>query len=150
MYRKSRKHYLALMIIIIGLSISLIALLISGCRPYQDPSKTPENSTTDKGNPKLDSQLNKLIAALAKGQATAIAQSMNIPLNNGSVRVIIECQAGQLESGKQAALNAGATVETYYNNSIQALVPITSLTNLSMSTSVQAIHLPMLPLPMSQ
>ena len=84
-----------------------------------------------KGNPKLDSQLNRLVDAGSLG----------------TVRVIIESMPDQLEAASEAATNAGAKVETSYGNLLQVMVPITSLTTLASATSIRLIRMPQQPLP---
>src|SRR4030042_329679 len=81
--------------------VMLLTLLPAACGPNQSGAG-PSLSVTPslppkKDNPKLDSQLNQLVAAQAKGEVITFAQQANIPLTNGSVRVIIECVAGPLK-----------------------------------------------------
>ena len=44
-------------------------------------------------------------------------------------------------------MNAGAELETRYDNLLQALVPIASLTTLADEASIQLIRLPQHPVP---
>ena len=100
-----------------------------------------------KGNPKLDSQLNQLVDAERHGEAASFAEQSDIELVDRSVRVIIECVPGQLEAATEAATNAGAKLETSYDNLLQVVVPITSLTTLAEVASIHFIRLPQYPLP---
>ena len=101
----------------------------------------------DKGNPKLDSQLNQLVRAERLGEADSFAEQSNIELINGSVRVIIECVPGQVDDATGAATNAGARLETSYKDLLQVVVPITSLTTLTDAESIHLIRLPQYPVP---
>lgn len=68
-------------------------------------------------------------------------------LLGGSVRVIIECVPGHLEAASKAATNAGAKLETNYDNLLQVVVPIASLSTLADAESIRFIRLPQQPLP---
>jgi len=138
--------------IILTVVIILSLLMIIGCQVESEPAKTPSSASSspipkspEKGNPKLDSQLNQLIQAENLGNAEAFAQQSNIELVYGAVRVIIECFPGQLESATEAATNAGAELETRYDNLLQALAPIASLTTLANEESIRFIRLPQQP-----
>ena len=111
------------------------------------PMACISHSSADKGNPKLDSQLNQLVLAEAHGEAASFAQQHNIELVNGSVRVIIECIPGQLEAAAEAATSAGAKLEASYDNLLQVVVPVTSLNALADAESIRFIRLPQEPLP---
>ena len=50
----------------------------------------PPIELPDKGNPKLDSQLNQLVSAEISRKAAGFAQESNIELVEGNVRVIVE------------------------------------------------------------
>ncbi len=65
----------------------------------------------------------------------------------GSVRVIIECVPGQLEAASEAATNAGAKLEASYENLLQVVVPVASLSTLADAVSIHFIRLPQQPLP---
>jgi hypothetical protein len=127
--------------------IAILALFMIACssngganlHPYVPP---------DKGNPKLDSQLNQLVLAQAKGEAASFAEKSNIDITNGRIRVVIECVPGQVEAASQAAINAGAEVETTYENLLQVSVPITTLTALADAESIRFIRLPQQPVPL--
>ena len=99
----------------------------------------PENS-----NPKLDSQLNSLASAATPEEAASFAQQYSIELDNGSIRVVIECEAGQIAAVSTAASALG-TVETSYTNLIQATVPVSQLTALADITGVKFIRQPFYP-----
>ena len=101
----------------------------------------------EKGNPKLDSQLNQLVRAERLGEADSFAEQSNIELINGSVSVIIECVPGQVDDATVAATNAGARLETSYKDLLQVVVPITSLTTLTDAESIHLIRLPQYPVP---
>lgn len=128
--------------------ISLLPLLLVACGPNQNaPESSPTYVAPKKGNPKLDSQLNQLVAAQANGEAASFARQANIPLDNGRVRVVIECVPGQLDAASKAAVTAGAVVETTYENLIQVLIPVTALNALADAESIKTVRLPQQPVP---
>ena len=143
-----------IMLRIIILLIMLPALIMVGCQQQPEPAPTLSPmpnplppASPDKGNPKLDSQLNQLVRAERNGEATSFAEQSSIELVDGAVRVIIECVPGELEAATEAATNAGAKLETSYRNLLQVVVPITSLTTLADAESIHFIRLPQYPLP---
>ena len=99
-----------------------------------------------KGNPRLDSSLNRLAAAETSEQAIRLAQEGNIRLSDGNVRVIIEALPGQVDAAMQAAASI-AVIETSHGDSIQALVPISQLTALAESPGVRYVRTPWYPIP---
>ncbi len=134
-------------IVVLLVSIGGFALVPAACTSSQDEINLPPLDLPDKGHPKLDSQLNRLVNAERNGEAASFAEQSDIGLFNGSVRVIIECVPGQLEAATEAATNAGARVETSHDNLLQVVVPITSLSTLADAASIRFIRLPLYPLP---
>ncbi len=135
-----------------GITIAVVPLVIvlalfPACTSGQDVIDLPPPELPDKGNPKLDSQLNQLVSAESRGEAASFAEQSDIEWVDGSVRVIIECVPGQIEAASEAATNAGAKLETSYDNLLQVVVPITSLTTLADAASIRFIRLPQYPLP---
>lgn len=133
--------------VVLLVSIGMLALGTVACTPGQDINNLPPLDSPDKGNPKLDSQLNQLVRAERRGEATSFAEQSDIELIDGSVRVIIESLPGQVEAATQAATNAGAKLETSYDNLLQVVVPITKLSTLADAAGIRFIRLPYYPLP---
>jgi hypothetical protein len=140
-------------LLIISLLLSSLTMAV-GCQQQPEPAPTLSSmpnplppTSPDKGNPKLDSQLNQLVLAESRGEAASFAKQSNIELVDGAVRVIIECAPGQLEAATKAATSAGAKLETSYENLLQVVVPITSLTTLADAASIRFIRLPQYPSP---
>ena len=140
--------------LIIGISLIISPLLLSSCLAYEgQPASGKEEQDLapielpEKGNPKLDSQLNQLIQAEGLGEAASFAEQGSIELVNGAVRVIIECVPGEIEAATEAATNAGAKLETSYRNLLQVVVPITKLSTLADAESIRFIRLPQYPSP---
>ena len=127
--------------------VSTLFLTSLACASGQDVIDILPSELPDKGNPKLDSQLNQLLHAEKNGEAESFAEQHGIDLVDGKVRVIIECENGQLDSAVKAATEAGANVETSYENLLQIVVPISSLDNLTDAASIRFIRLPQYPLP---
>lgn len=133
-------------ILLLLASVGVLALF-PACTSGGDTTNLPPSSLPGKGNPKLDSQLNQLVSAEKRGELAAFAKQSNIELFNGDVRVIIECVPGQLEAASRAATNAGAKLEASYENLLQVVVPVTSLSSLADAESIHLIRLPQPPLP---
>jgi hypothetical protein len=144
---KINKQY-GVLVIAILVAITLLVLVTvtitctSGDNTIILPSVSPE-----KGNPKLDSQLNQLVTAEKRGELDSFAKQNNIALVDGGVRVIIECVAGQLEKATEVAIAARAKQESSYDNLLQVVLPVTSLSSLSEEDSIYLIRLPQPPLP---
>lgn len=132
-------------VVVLFISISVFVLSPTACTSSQDITDLPPLDSQDKGNPKLDSQLNQLVRAERRGEATLFAEQSDIKLVDGSVRVIIDSVPGQLETATEAAANAGAKLETSYNNLLQVVVPVTKLSTLAKETSIHFIRLPQYP-----
>ena len=126
--------------------ISILALIPLACASGQGGS-IPAVELPDKGNPKLDSQLYQLIQAERRGEADSFAEQHGIKLVDGNVRVIIECVSGRIDDVAETAGSAGARVEISYDNLLQVVVPISSLTALADANSIRFIRLPQQPLP---
>lgn len=135
------------------LLLFLSVVPVVGCQQQPEPAPTlspmpnpfPPTSS-DKGNPKLDSQLNQLVRAESRGEATSFAEQSNIELVDGNVRVIVECLPDQVDAAIKA-VSALGVVETSYRNLLQVVVPITSLITLADAASIRFIRLPQYPSP---
>ena len=105
------------------------------------------NSATDNGKQKLSSILNKLVQAEERGEVEEFAHQKGIELlydDAGlvSVRVEIDCESGQVEAAIKVIETYG-TVEVSYLDTVQAVVPITSLAALAdAEESIVLIRLP--------
>ena len=133
--------------VLLLVSIGILVLAPIACSSGGDKIYLPPSDSPDKGNPKLDSQLNQLVSAEKRGELATLAEKSNIQLADGRVRVIIECVPGQLEAASEAATSAGAKLETSYANLLQVLVPVASLSTLADAESIHFIRLPQQPLP---
>jgi len=138
------------------LGIIVIVALLIGAVPFMtQPTAADDGEVVtlsqielaEKGNPKLDSQLDQLVRAERRGEAASFARQSDIELVDERVRVIVECVPGQLDAATEAATALGASVETSYDNLLQAVVPITSLTALADTPSIRLVRVPWYPLP---
>jgi len=132
--------------LVLALIIGVLVFTATACAAGQE-MKDINNSPAmpDKGNPNLDSRLNQLIDAEARGEAASYAEQSDIELIDGSVRVIIECVPDKIEAAIEAAKNAGATLETSFENLLQVVVPVVNLTGLADESSIKFIRLPYKP-----
>ena len=146
MVKISRRPGITIVVVLL-VSIVVLALVPLACTSDQEVTDLPPLELPDKGNPKLDSQLNQLIQAATKGEAVSFAEQHDIELMDGKVRVIIECLPGQFEAATKAATEAGAKVETSHDDLLQVLMPITNLTTLADTASIRFIRLPQYPVP---
>lgn len=134
-------------ILLLLVSVSVLVLAQISCDSSQETTNPQPLGSADKGNPKLDSQLNQLVSAEMRGEAVQFAEQRNIELVNTGIRVIIECVPGQFDAAAEAATNVGGKLEASYENLLQLVVPITELNNLAGATSIHFIRLPQQPLP---
>ncbi len=133
-------------IILIIAVISGISLALSGCASTATNNVTP-TIPVDKGNPKLDSQLNGLIKAETDGEAENFAVEHSIDIAGGKVRVEIDCEISRIEEVSAAVRQYGGIVEASYKNLLQAVVPVSALESLTEETGIRSIRLPMEMLP---
>ncbi len=136
--------------VIIIVALLLSSALFSGEQPAAaadgEELDLPPIELPDKGNPKLDSQLNQLVSTETSKRAASFAQESNIELVDGSVRVIVESLPDQVDAAVKAA-GALGVVETSYRNLLQVVVPISSLTALADTPGIRLVRLPWYPLP---
>jgi hypothetical protein len=116
--------------------------------PEKEGQQLPPPPPPVEGNPKLESNLRKLILAESQEEAEAFARPRGIELVDGSVRVSIECVPGQVDAAAKIVGTLG-TVEiiSHRFNGIRALVPIASLNTLADEESIKNIQLPVHPVP---
>jgi len=136
--------------------LSGITLLpVLGCTSNQDETAGASNENIevldledsppeDKGNPKLDFNIKRLISAEERGEAEEFARQRSIELIDGSVTVIIECESGQAEAVAEAAGDLG-NVELSVRDLVQVVVPITNLAALAEIPGVHLVRLPIHP-----
>ena len=134
-------------IVLLCISIGILVFVTIAAASGWEIINLPSFDRPDKGNPKLDSQLNQLVSAERLGEAESFAEQSNIELIEGSVRVIIECVPDQVDNAMLATQNAGATIEMDYDNLLQVVVPINKLTTLTDAESIRFIRLPQYPTP---
>lgn len=97
-------------------------------------------------NRKLQTPLARLSAVVrAYGQpgAQVIADSMNVPLQNGAVRVIAEARPGRTDDVSRRAASLAIPVEGTYQNLVQLLIPVTLLDTLAQDPAVAFVRLPL-------
>jgi hypothetical protein len=104
----------------------------------QQPFEPPE-----KGDPKLDSQLNQLISAQS-GKAQAFALEKSGDVTGDTVRVVVECLPGQIDSVTQAVGDYGV-IETSYENLLQMTVPVSQLTAMAELPDISLVRMPQHP-----
>jgi len=139
---------------IISVILITILLLGSGFPFGEKPAAAADGAEQDlppielpeKGNPKLDSQLNRLASTATARRSHSLAQESNVNLVDGKVRVIVECQPGQIDDAAKMAGDLGI-IETTYGNLLQVIIPATSLSALADTRSIDFVRLPQQPLP---
>jgi len=76
------------------------------------PVTGPGHSKQEKGNPKLDSQLNSLVSADTLRESISLAQQSKIDvMTDNRVRVIAECHPEQVNSSISEANKLGIEVD---------------------------------------
>ena len=139
---------------LLSVIIIMALLLSSGLLLGEQPAAAadgeeldlPPIELPDKGNPKLDSQLNQLVSAQTSRKAAGFVQGSNIELVEGNVRVIVECLPGQVDAAVKAA-GALGVVEASHRNLLQVTVPVSQLTALADTSGIRLVRLPWYPLP---
>ena len=105
----------------------------------QQPFEPPE-----KGNPKLDSQLNQLATAQASGETVPFALESYGDVSGDVVRVVVECLPGQIDSVTQTVSDY-SVIETSYDNLLQMTVPVVDLTALAETPGITLVRMPQHP-----
>ena len=102
----------------------------------------PPIESPEKGNRKLRSGLNNVIAAYERGEAEEYARQSDIKLIDGDkVRVVIWCEPDQAEAAADIASALGEVELITRSGLVQVVVPITSLTALAEAESIRFIEL---------
>lgn len=96
----------------------------------------------EKGNPKLDGCLNRLVSGKTPKRADLSAGQGEIEKPGEEVRVIIECEPGQLGAAAPAAVSLGASVEMSYRDLLQVVTPVRALTALANTPAIRFVRLP--------
>jgi hypothetical protein len=119
---------------------------------WADGLKLPPFEPPEMGNPRLDSQLNRLMEQQAALSAQAFSPentgNYTIAVPDEEVTVVVECLPGQIETVTQAAGMYG-TFETSYENLIQIKVPVSRLSSLAKLPDVQLVRMPWPMIPFS-
>ena len=122
------------------ITILFILVLVPGTSGCQEDLGT-SSSPTDKANPKLESALNQLVQIESQSDLTSFAQQNNIGLNDGKIRVVIECLPVKIEAVANSASSL-ITIESRYENLLQVLVPPANLNTLTQDANIKYIRLP--------
>ncbi len=134
----------------------IILSLITACASNQGEVDSPSSGNAtqpptgvsppwiqelERGNPKLNGALVRLIEAEKRGEAESFARQSVLDMRDSSVNVDIYCVRGQAEAAAKAATRLGATmVSTYEDWLLGAYVPITSLDALANEKSIEKIE----------
>jgi len=98
----------------------------------------------EKGNPNLDTPLNMLVSAETTEESCRLAEENEIYVGDDTVRVIVECVPGELESAS-IAVGEYADVEMSYADMLQVLAPISQLKSLADIPGVRMVRIPYQP-----
>ncbi|MCR4392806.1 MAG: hypothetical protein NUV31_00385 [Dehalococcoidales bacterium] len=122
----------------------LVGLLVwvNGCSAAG--ASVPSSSKTE--NLRLDSTLTGLIKAMQEGHLAEYARQHSITLEDGKIRVIVECETGQAGSVAQS-INTLCTVESSYQNLLQVVVSPANLNQIALAEGVKLVRLPQPVLP---
>lgn len=102
-------------------------------------------SSPEKGNRKLQTALFKLTQAedaFGLPGAAGMAESMSIPLDGASVRVVAQVLPGKGDAVMEASAGMGISVEGQYEDLVQLLVPVTQLESLASIEEIAFVRLP--------
>jgi len=136
------------LLVVLAMLVGAIPAAIPAAASDEEVVTLPPMELPEKGNPKLDTQLNKLVSAETPEEATSYAQTLNIGLEDGNVRVIVECMPGQVDAAIEAAIALGATIETgIHHDMFQISVPLSSLLALADTPAIRLVRLPIYAVP---
>jgi hypothetical protein len=110
--------------------------------------KIPSKIKNDHEYKKLDGSLNAIVNMWDRGekeQAGKYAEKQGIIAEDGLVKIVIEAREGQAESIKKSLEDAGARIQSSYNDLVQVLCPISNLATLSGSGNISLIRKPLKP-----
>ncbi|MFC2038477.1 S8 family serine peptidase [Chloroflexota bacterium] len=107
----------------------------------------PPLELPEKGNPKLDSRLNRKVseAAAPRMRSFSLASEDADGPQEDTVRVIIESLPGEANSVRQAAGNV-SNIESSFGNFVQVSIPVSRLEELADNPNVRLVRTPMEPL----
>jgi uncharacterized repeat protein (TIGR02543 family) len=140
--------------VILVLIAAVIALFTAAAPPpvlgdgpaaYTGPAGRP-GVPAAKGNPKLDSALDRLSARVSAFNSPSLLSGAAPRPAAETVRVIVESAPGRTDAVVGAADSLG-DIEGRYGDLFQVVVPIARLTALTEIQGVRFARLPMLPLP---
>ncbi len=132
-------------VLLLGSGISFNYQPVSAADSGEQQLELPPFELPEKGNPKLDSQLNRLVSEQnEKSSSGPMQESSSKP--EEIVRVIIECLPGTADVVKSAAGKFG-TVETSYSNLVQVNMPVSQLEALAGNPGIRLVRTPMQFLP---
>jgi len=100
----------------------------------------------DKGNHKLDSQLNRLVSKADARRSLITVPESSENVTEESVRVILEVLPGQVDAASRAAGNLGV-IEASYGNLLQVTVPVSRLAALADDPNIRLVRMPQTPIP---
>ncbi|MFC1861193.1 S8 family serine peptidase [Chloroflexota bacterium] len=102
----------------------------------------PYGKPLESENSKLDSQLNQLVFSQKLRGSENFTLGTRMEVENGKVRVAIECAPEQVDAAIEAAIAMGADIETSRRNPFQVMLPVESLTALADAPSISHVGLP--------
>jgi len=139
---KKLRALLFCLALIFGLLVNIPSALSQG--DYPDIQLSDSQPVA----PILDSALNQLIAAYTEGgQATATSfgaqHGLRLTGNNVQVTILATLEKPDIEAIKRAVLLLGGEVQTWWQDEVQALVPISQLTALGDNPAVRFVRPPL-------
>ena len=137
-----------LLCFLLPLLSALVATTVSQATSQDEQIfQAPDIKLPEQGHLKLQSELFQLIEIEKRGEASAFVQRSGVDLVDGMVRVVIEAAPGQARLATQAAETLGTMVETIHADWVQVVVPISMLTALADTPSIDSVRLPQIPWP---
>jgi len=137
-----------LLCFLLPLLSALVATTVSQATSQDEQIfQVPDIKLPEQGHLKLQSELFQLIEIENRGEASAFVQRSGVDLVDGMVRVVIEAAPGQARLAAQAAETLGTMVETIHADWVQVVIPISMLTALADTPSIDSVRLPQIPWP---
>ncbi|MFC1921121.1 Ig-like domain-containing protein [Chloroflexota bacterium] len=116
--------------------------LVSAAGNDEQQPELPPLELPEKGNPKLDSQLNRMVKSAGERRSSGMMQQSSAEQPGETVRVIIECLPGEAETVRNSAGDLG-TVEVSYKDLVQVNIPVSQLESLANNPGISLVRTPM-------
>jgi len=140
--RGNVRNKLLYLFVVLMMLLSVIAAVVPVFAIDKELNTLPPVELPEKRNPKLDTRLNNLVSEKIPEKASRQAEKFSFGLDEGIVRVFMECASGEADTAVEAAIALGAEIETGRDDRYQLSISISNLTALTESDAVKFLRIP--------